>query len=128
MVTKPKADAQSLHTDVLQRFQSGDAAGARELLRTAIRLNPNVAAYHANLAVVLKGIGSTEERIALYRRAIVLDPNDPITHANLAAVLSDTGDYPGAEEQARIALAIDPDRAETWLNLGGGAGWPAALA
>ncbi|MDO8250604.1 MAG: tetratricopeptide repeat protein [Rhodoferax sp.] len=119
MEAPKKVNPATLHQRGVERLQAGDAAGAAELLRQAITLDPSTAIYHSNLAVALKGIGSNEERIALYRRALELNPQDPITHANLAAVLSDSRDYAAAEQQARTALALAPERFETWLNLGG---------
>ncbi len=112
-------DPHALHREAIQRWQAGDAGGARDLLQAAIALNPHVAAFHANLALVLKGQATPEERIKHYRRAIEIDASDANTYANLAAVLSDQQDYAGAEECARRAIAIAPQHAESWFNLGG---------
>lgn len=129
-ISQPQAA--ELHGQGLACFQRGDVHGAIGLIHQAIAVNPSVADYYSNLAVVLKGSGAAEERIALYRRASRFDPRNPITHANLAAVLTDRGDYAGAEAEARVSLVLTPSRFETWLNLGGAlAGrkaWTGAIA
>lgn len=112
-------EAATLHVQGLDCLQQGDVPGAVNLLRKAIALDDSVAAYHANLAVALKGVGAQVERVMLYRRAIELAPDDPVNHANLAAALTDMGDFNAAEAEVRQALQLAPKRAESWLNLGG---------
>ena len=115
-VLTDKADR--LHQKALDAWQHKDMASACMQLRAAIALNPDVAAYHANLGVMLKAYGDIDERIACYRRAIELDPNEPAYHANFASACNGAGRVIEAESAIHKALAIDSKRPESWFNLG----------
>jgi len=111
-------DAERLHEASLVAWRSGSAQRAVALLKQAIDLAPEVAACHANLAVMLKDIAPVQQRLACYHRAIELEPDNPVYHANLAAVLNSAGHYSDAESAARRSLALAADRMESWHNLG----------
>ncbi|MDP2794976.1 MAG: tetratricopeptide repeat protein [Sulfurisoma sp.] len=110
--------AEQFHQDALAAWQSNDPATAAERLRAAIALDPGVAAYHANLGVMLKSLGWLDERIACYRQAIALAPNEATYHANLAAALNQAGRHAEGELAGCEATRLDPRRPESWFNLG----------
>jgi serine/threonine-protein kinase len=64
--------------------------------RTAIRLKPDYAPAHYNLATVLSDQGKSDEAIAEFRTAIRLKPDFAEAHCNLGQLLRVRGDYPGA--------------------------------
>ena len=112
------SEAGRRHQAALQAYQAGKAVDAITLLKQAIVLDPDVASFHADLAVILKGIASADERLIHYRRAIDLEPANPVYHANLAAALNAVQQFCDAEAAAQRALDLAPERAESWHNLG----------
>ncbi|MBK7002203.1 MAG: tetratricopeptide repeat protein [Rhodoferax sp.] len=111
--------AQQLGQKAVCAWHEGKHELARDLLRSAISIHPDVPVYHANLAMMLKDAAPVEERVHHYRRAIELDPTVPMWYANLASVLNEQTEHIAAETTARAGLAIDATRPETWFNLGG---------
>lgn len=111
--------AQQLGQKAVCAWHEGKYALARDLLRSAISIHPDVSVHHANLAMMLKDAAPIEDRVHHYRRAIELDPAVPMWYANLAAVLNEQKEHIAAETTARAGLAIDATRPETWFNLGG---------
>lgn len=112
------ARAEMLHQAALAAWQAGDPESAASQLRAAIKINPQVAACHANLGVMLKALGLLEERIQCYRQAIALAPREATYHANLAAALNQAGCHGDGELAGREAIGLDPQRPESWFNLG----------
>lgn len=115
----PVARAEQLHQYAIKAWQQGDAIGAKQHLEAAIAFNSDVAAYHANLGVMLKQLGAGEERIACYQRAIELAPDEALYHGNLAGALNEVKRHSEGEAAARRAIALAPDSAAYWFNLGG---------
>lgn len=111
--------AQQLGQKAVGAWHEGKHELARDLLRSAISIHPDVSVHHANLAMMLKDAAPIEERVHHYQRAIELDPTVPMWYANLASVLNEQKEYNAAETTARAGLAIDAARPETWFNLGG---------
>ncbi|WP_292938411.1 glycosyltransferase family 41 protein [Noviherbaspirillum sp.] len=124
--------ADLLHEKALTAWASDNPTEAIALLKQAIELAPNVATYHANLGVMLKGIGTPADRIACYRRAVQLEPGNATYFSNLVAALNAAGLFTEAEAVARHALALNDKRQETWHNLasalGGQGKWTEAAA
>jgi protein O-GlcNAc transferase len=67
--------------------ECGRADIAIALIGKAIRLRPDVASFHTNLAVALSSLGRTEEAVASNRRALSLRPENPRAHSNLLVAL-----------------------------------------
>lgn len=111
-------ESEELHAAGIASWRAGDALRARELLQAAIKLAPDVAAYHLHLGVILRDLDFLDERIECYRRAVQLEPSDAVSHTNLAAALSSKGKHAEAETEARTALQLTPDRSESWFSLG----------
>ncbi len=107
-----------LHRLAALAYQDGRPSEAGELVQQAIALDPQVASFHADLAVMLKGIAPDEERLQHSRRAIELEPGNPVYRANLAATLNSLRRHTEAEQAARSALGLAPLRAQSWHNLG----------
>jgi tetratricopeptide (TPR) repeat protein len=77
--------------------------------QNAVRLEPEDAELHNNLANVLINIGSIEEAEASYRKALELKPDYTEAHYNLGNMLQDLGRLDGAEASYRQAISINKD-------------------
>ena len=77
-------------------------------LREAVRLNPNLAQVHGDLADVFSAQGHIERAADEYRRAIQLNPEAYAAHLSLGQILARAGNM--AEARAHIAKAAQsPD-------------------
>jgi len=79
-------------------------------LREAVRLNPNLAQIHGDLADVLSAKGQTGSVADEYRRAIQLNPEAYEAHLSLGQILARAGNM--AEARAHIAKAAESPDAE----------------
>jgi serine/threonine-protein kinase len=91
---------------------------AREALRRALELKPDLGSAHSTLGfalmVDLQWVRAEEE----YRRAIELSPADATAHKWYADVLMMTGRWNAALREIRAALELDPLSANIWTILG----------
>jgi len=105
------------------RLEGGDARGAEEALRTALRIEERNGEAHYNLGVALSSTavrGDTarvEEVVAHSRRASALLPDLLEARVNAANGLLLLGRPAEAESEARAALAIDPGAVPARLDL-----------
>ncbi len=90
---------------------------AEHLLRRAVRLEPNDAAAHLQLANMLQWAGRFDDARDEYRRARELDPLSMIVYASSAAPDMLTGRYREAETILRGVLELDPGFAFANNNL-----------
>ncbi|MGO9917434.1 MAG: protein kinase domain-containing protein [Isosphaeraceae bacterium] len=86
-------------------------------LRESIRLNPNSAAAHINLAIGLNEQGKLPELVAEYREAIRLQPDSPLAHEGLALGLYRLGKLADGIAEWREAIRLQPDDPEAHNNL-----------
>ena len=84
---------------------------AEELLRRALMIDPNVAAYHRELASALFLQSKVDEVEPLYRKALELDPNDWETYVHLGNELLRQRHYPEAEALYNRACELEPSLA-----------------
>ncbi len=103
-------------------YEEGDLDGTIAAYGTALRLNPDDATTHNNLAFVLmtKGVALQVKRdldgaIAAYRTALRLKLDEPAyylaLHLALGNALQAKGDLDGAIAELRTALRLKPDDA-----------------
>ncbi len=85
--------------------------------REALRLRPEFAEAHGNLAAVLRARGSPGEAARNYQEALRLRPDYPEAHYNYATLLAARGSIAGAEEHYRQALASRPEYADAHHGL-----------
>lgn len=102
----------------LRLYQQGDVQGAELALQKAISLEPENAALHSNLGVILADQNRFKESIHEYAEAVRLNPQNPVFHNNLGNVLSRTGDLQGASKEYREAIRLNPNYALAYFNLG----------
>ena len=84
---------------------------------TAIRLMPNFAAAHSNLASVLKEQGKVEEALAHYHEAVTIDPLFSDGYSNMGNTYKDTYRIEEAISCYKTAIKIKPDNAVALANL-----------
>jgi tetratricopeptide (TPR) repeat protein len=91
--------------------------------RSAIALNPSIAAYHESLALVLERKGAMAEALAEHERAVALDSLSPRNRAGLGLLLLRMNRPKDAAVHLEAAAASDPGNAAVaaaLTELGGG--------
>jgi len=86
--------------------------------REAIRVDPDDAEAHNNLALLLETLKRYDEAELEYREAIRADPNFAAAHNSLGFRLEDRGRYDEAELEYREAIRADPNLAAAHYYLG----------
>ncbi len=84
----------------------------------ALRLKPDHAVAHNNLANALRQQGKLTEAVASYQQALCLNPEIAETHTNLGVALFEQGKLPEAVACCQQALRLKPHYAEAHCNLG----------
>ena len=74
----------------------------------AIRIRPNYEDAVANLGVLRKAQGRTQEAAAAFKRAVELNPRSVNPTYQLGICLINQGDLAGAEEMHRRLVSLDP--------------------
>ena len=95
-----------------------DWTQAAEHFKEALRLKPDFAETHLNLANVLKHQGKLNEAITSCRQALRLRPNWPEAYDQLGNTLLGQGQPQDAASLFQHALRLRPDFAEAHNNLG----------
>jgi len=98
--------------------QKDDNDLAISLITTAISLKEDVADYHSNLGMALRGLGRGPDAEASFRTAIELQPAHTKALSNLASTLRTAGEVAPALDYARRAVASNKQDAEALINLG----------
>jgi tetratricopeptide (TPR) repeat protein len=119
-------EAQALLDDVLQRdpenprllqmlaglqVEAEDWAGAREICRRIVALDPETASAWRTLGVASLRLGDTGEALRSFGRAVEIEPDDAATWTTLATLHTEQGDVSEAIAAYDRVLAIDPGRA-----------------
>ena len=79
--------------------------------REALKLRPNYAEAHNNLAIVLRHLGNEQEAATHYGQALQLRPNYPEAHYNYALLLAAQGKLAGACDHLGKSIEQRPDYA-----------------
>ena len=110
--------ADALHLFGVLHYQNGYSVRAVELIGRAVALQPETAAYHANLAEAQRALGQHEQAIACCRAALKLRPDYPEAANNLGLALHALGRFDEAVAQFRAALELRAEFALAQNNLG----------
>jgi tetratricopeptide (TPR) repeat protein len=100
-----------------QLHQAGDFAGAEEMYRQILRLQPNLPLIWNNLAHMMISGGRFEEAIEACEAALKLQPDLAEAHVNLSQAYLATKRVDEAIIALQSALKFRPDLAEAWNNL-----------
>lgn len=100
------------------RLAEGDLTGSLRLLTRAVELNPGVAAFHANRALVLRRVGHAHAARESYEAALALDPGLTEAHNNLGLIFEEAGDNVRARQCYEEAARLAPRSAEAHFNIG----------
>lgn len=102
---------------------AGRSADALESFKHAIRLQPDFAEAHSNIALLLNDLSKYDDAAIAARRAIQLKPNFPHAHNNLAVALARLGQVDEAIASASTAIRLNPNFADAHNTLGICYGW-----
>jgi Flp pilus assembly protein TadD len=86
----------------------GDFADAVRSLQQGLAIQPDFAALHYNLALLLQNLGKLEDAALAYRRTLDLDPGHSAAYNNLGRVCADLGRMEEAEQHYRRAIELAP--------------------
>jgi Flp pilus assembly protein TadD len=118
MHDEPLSSAEFLFFEGSRHLADGRSPLAEQCLREAIRLRPDFAEAHANLALALDQSGRKADAESHYRRSLAIDPDEGQTHLNLAVMLAGQKRFGEAQDAYRVAIRLLPESAAAWSNLG----------
>jgi tetratricopeptide (TPR) repeat protein len=107
LAANPRNDRADLNLGTLA-FQRGRAGEAIADYEAALRLAPDTADIHYDLAAVLDDLGRESEAIAQYREAVRLRPSYPVAQYHLGLALLKSGQPEAALGPLAQALALQP--------------------
>ncbi len=99
-------------------LRKGDARGAAESYREAIKVNPEDPGMHYNLSLALAQLGDRQREEQELEKAIHLGPNESEPHNQLGTLYMVGGRVGEAEKEFKSAIALNPTFAEAMNNLG----------
>ena len=108
----------ALHMLGLCEHHSGNAEIAARLLWRALLLDPQSAAAHSDLSIVLIALQRLDEALAHCDQAIALKADFVNAHYNRGTVLSALRRFPDAVVSFDQAIAIDPHHTDAMNNRG----------
>jgi Flp pilus assembly protein TadD len=95
----------------------GEMSRALAAFQKAVYLDPNISAYHCNLAWVQRKLGQAEESIKACEAALELDPSNAHAQQILGNSLRQTGKIDQAIEQYENVVKLRPTWAKALNNL-----------
>lgn len=122
-IAQEVADFRGGHPDAFHllgviAYQGGRLDRAIKFTEQAVRLAPQTAAFHSNLAEMCRLRGRLEQALAAGKRATELQPGNAQAWNNLGIIHFDRKDFAGAEACYRRALTLDERFGHAWNNLG----------
>ena len=118
ILTVAPSHAGALHLLGVVSGQRGDHWTALDLIRQALRSDPDSPEAHYNLGFNLQQLGDFVQASASYRRALKLKTDYPEARNNLGNVLGELGLWSEATAQLRHLLALQPNHASAYNNIG----------
>lgn len=117
---RPKAggDAQNLVNQAQELMRARQFDRAAEILRAAVRLQPNLTAAHVQLGSALLGLGETMEALASMQHAVGLNAADPAAHLGLGNAYQALRRFPESIDAYKQAIRLNPNYFGAYNNLG----------
>jgi tetratricopeptide (TPR) repeat protein len=91
------------------KYMVSDYAGAREDLRKAVDLNPNLPEAFAYYGMALLSTGDQAGARKAFEHELQSDPNNFVSNLHMGVLLREDADYEGALKYLNHALQIRPD-------------------
>ncbi len=98
-------------TRAIDSLNDDDVAGAIEMYREALAVDPEDPTALTGLGTALDEAGELDDAIDCYKKALVVAPNDVIAHSGLGVVYEKLGETDLATREYQIALTRDRDTA-----------------
>jgi tetratricopeptide (TPR) repeat protein len=114
---RSKLDAADVYNEGLDLVSSGDYAGAIEMFRSALELDPGLGEASFNLAVTYQKLGLHERAATVLEDLVTRQPENPEYLFALGNARFHSGDLEGAEEAFLSALEIDPNHLKALFSL-----------
>ncbi|WP_019509037.1 WcbI family polysaccharide biosynthesis putative acetyltransferase [Pleurocapsa sp. PCC 7319] len=106
------------HFQGIKFSKQNKLAKASAVLKKAITIQPNNAAYYGELGNVLQKQNNFTDAEDAYQKAIELSPNWEYFYKLLGDVLSKKEDFTGAILAYKQAVALNPENADFYCSLG----------
>ncbi len=113
-----RTKAEALFFKGIKHMQEGESADAEACFEGAVKLQPDFAEAHTNLAMMLAIRNEDKASEMHYLHAIALNPNYPQTLLNFGALLARQKRFIEAEAAYRKAIELDANSPAAWSNLG----------
>lgn len=107
----------ALYVEARSQMKQGDRASAHENLEQLLAIEPDNAAAHHLLGVLLKGRGETNAALPHLERAVALRSSVPDFRVDLGNAYIALKQYAKALECFQIALLLDPEYAAAAANI-----------
>ena len=109
------SDPVILNLDAKVKGRLGEYASAGALLKRVIRLTPQSAPAHVDLAIALADSGDLNSALAETATAISIDPALAIAHLNRARILSDMNQDREARDEFALAARLAPGNPDCYF-------------
>jgi Flp pilus assembly protein TadD len=96
----------------------GDADGAVQYYREAVRMDPNFFEAHTNLGSLLAAAGKPEEALVEFQAAVRLRPGTPAAHKELGTQLARLGRFDDALREYTAAVGAAPNDPQLYYLMG----------
>ncbi|MFZ1971254.1 MAG: tetratricopeptide repeat protein [Candidatus Acidiferrales bacterium] len=114
----PHAEANKSNEEANQMLAAGNARGAANAYREALRADPKNPQLHYNLSIALHRLGDLAAEQRELQKAIELQPDLAVAHNQLGVLALQSNRDAEAEAEFKKAIASDPRDAEAQNNLG----------
>jgi len=114
LLARNDRDRAQLNAQVQNKMAAEDIMGYETMLRVA----PNDAELHDDVALLYLGSGRTKDAVRHFRASVDIRPDSPQAHYNLGTALTLAGDMAAAVAEYERAIGLKPDYAKAYSNLG----------
>ena len=115
---RQRISGQDLEAIAINYHRRGNLIEAEKGYREAIKAGHHNYAIIANLGVICKNSGRSDEAISLYKAAIKLNPSEAGTYLNLGNLYADIGKFEDALILCQKSLGLKSNSAEGYLTQG----------